>query len=83
MDRGQGRQRADRTGDLRAAARSEEDRAGAGGQTIKRIGQDSRLELQEFLGRKVHLFLFVKVRERWSEDPERFTQMGLEFPKSG
>lgn len=56
---------------------------GAGGQTIKRIGQDSRLELQEFLGRKVHLFLFVKVRERWSEDPERFTQMGLEFPKSG
>jgi GTP-binding protein Era len=56
---------------------------GAGGQTIKRIGQDARLELQEFLGRKVHLFLFVKVRERWSEDPERYRQMGLDFPKSG
>ena len=56
---------------------------GAGGQTIKKIGQDARLELQEFLGRKVHLFLFVKVRERWSEDPERYRQMGLDFPKSG
>lgn len=56
---------------------------GAGGQTIKKIGQDARRELEEFLGTRVHLFLFVKVRERWSEDPERFAQMGLDFPGAG
>ncbi|MGI9414380.1 MAG: GTPase Era, partial [Hyphomicrobiales bacterium] len=38
--------------------------------------------LQEMLGHKVHLFLFVKVREKWGQDPERFENMGLNFPKS-
>ncbi len=53
---------------------------GKGGQTIKAIGRTSREELQSFLGQKVHLFLFVKVREKWGEDPERYRQMGLELP---
>ncbi len=53
---------------------------GKGGQTIKAIGQDARKELEGFLETRVHLFLFVKVRGRWSEDPERYRQMGLEFP---
>ena len=53
---------------------------GAGGQTIKSIGADSRKELMEIFDTKVHLFLFVKVREKWSEDPERYREMGLEFP---
>ena len=55
---------------------------GKGGQTIKAIGQDSRKDLEAFLDTRVHLFLFVKVRGRWSEDPERFRQMGLDFPKA-
>lgn len=54
---------------------------GKGGQTIKAIGKDAREELEEMLDRKVHLFLFVKVRERWAEDPERFRVMGLDLPK--
>jgi len=54
---------------------------GKGGRTIKEIGKDAREEMQEMLDRKVHLFLFVKVRERWSEDPERFRLMGLDLPK--
>ena len=53
---------------------------GAGGQTIKAIGADSRKELMEIFDTKVHLFLFVKVREKWSEDPERYREMGLEYP---
>lgn len=54
---------------------------GAGGATIKAISMASRKELADALGAKVHLFLFVKVRERWGDDPERFREMGLEFPK--
>jgi GTP-binding protein Era len=54
---------------------------GAGGATIKSIGADSRKEIGEILGVPVHLFLFVKVRENWSDDPERYREMGLEFPK--
>lgn len=54
---------------------------GKGGQTIKSIGAAARKELETFLGRKVHLFLFVKVRENWAEDPERYGAMGLDFPK--
>jgi GTP-binding protein Era len=54
---------------------------GKGGRTIKEIGKEAREELQEMLDRKVHLFLFVKVRERWAEDPERFRTMGLDLPK--
>lgn len=54
---------------------------GKGGQTIKAIGAESRKELEEILDRKVHLFLFVKVRKDWEDDPERYREMGLEFPK--
>ena len=53
---------------------------GAGGQTIKAIGQEARKELMEMYEVPIHLFLFVKVREKWSEDPERYREMGLEFP---
>ncbi|MEQ1899117.1 MAG: GTPase Era [Devosia sp.] len=53
---------------------------GAGGQTIKSIGADSRKELMEIFEVPVHLFLFVKVREKWADDPERYREMGLEFP---
>ena len=49
------------------------------GETIKAVGRDARAELTEFLGRPVHLFLQVKVRENWMEDRERYTGMGLEF----
>ncbi|MEE9348194.1 MAG: GTPase Era [Robiginitomaculum sp.] len=52
---------------------------GKGGQTIKAIGAASRADLSEWLGRKVHLFLFVKVRENWMEERERYTEFGLEF----
>jgi GTP-binding protein Era len=54
---------------------------GKAGQTIKAIGGASRRELAEILEKPVHLFLFVKVREGWGDDPERYRQMGLEFPK--
>ncbi len=52
---------------------------GKNGQTIKDIGAKARHEMQEWLGRKVHLFLFVKVREKWVDNPERYIQSGLEF----
>ena len=45
----------------------------------KAIGQASRLELAGILEQKVHLFLFVKVRENWGDDPERYREMGLNF----
>jgi GTPase len=54
---------------------------GKGGQTIKAIGEAARKEIAEIADAKVHLFLFVKVREGWGEDPERYRAMGLEFPK--
>jgi len=54
---------------------------GAGGQTIKSIGADSRNELMEMYDVPVHLFLFVKVREKWGDDPERYREMGLEWTK--
>jgi GTP-binding protein Era len=54
---------------------------GKGGQTIKAIGADARREIAEVLEQPVHLFLFVKVREGWGDDPERYREMGLEFPK--
>ena len=53
---------------------------GAGGQTIKAIGAESRKELMEIFEVPVHLFLFVKVREKWGDDPERYREMGLEYP---
>jgi GTP-binding protein Era len=54
---------------------------GKGGQTIKAIGEAARKDIAEIAETKVHLFLFVKVREGWGEDPERYRAMGLEFPK--
>ena len=54
---------------------------GKGGTTIKAIGEASRREIEQIVEGKVHLFLFVKVREGWGEDPERYRAMGLEFPK--
>jgi len=54
---------------------------GKGGQTIKAIGQAARKEIAEIAEAPVHLFIFVKVRENWSDDPERYREMGLEFPK--
>ncbi|WP_412058385.1 GTPase Era [Bartonella sp. DGB2] len=52
---------------------------GARGETIKAIGQAARKELMEITEQKVHLFLFVKVRDNWSNDPERYREMGLSF----
>ncbi len=52
---------------------------GKGGQQIKRIGMASRKELESLLDCRVNLFLFVKVRERWRDDPERYREMGLKF----
>ncbi len=52
---------------------------GKGGQRVKAVGQESRLELEDLLARRVHLFIFVKVRESWQDDPERYRDLGLEF----
>jgi GTP-binding protein Era len=54
---------------------------GKGGATIKKIGELARTELEEIFGRKVHLFLFVKVREDWDQQREHYREMGLEFPE--
>ncbi len=54
---------------------------GKAGQTIKQISSDARAELKNILEREVHLFLFVKVRDAWADDPERYREMGLDFPK--
>jgi GTP-binding protein Era len=53
---------------------------GKGGASIKAIGAAARAEIAKIIEQKVHLFLFVKVREGWGDDPERFREMGLEFP---
>ena len=50
------------------------------GETLRSIGEASRKEIGEILEQTVHLFLFVKVRENWGDDPERYREMGLEFP---
>ncbi len=54
---------------------------GKGGRTIKQISQAARAEIKDIIERDAHLFLFVKVRESWKDDPERYREMGLEFPK--
>lgn len=54
---------------------------GKGGQTIKAIGAAARADIAASIEHPVHLFLFVKVREGWGDDPERYREMGLEFPK--
>ncbi len=53
---------------------------GNGGRMIKIIGAAAREELEQLLEVRVHLFLFVKVRPQWMEDPERYAEMGLDFP---
>ncbi len=55
---------------------------GAKGQAIKQISMEARKEIAEGVEAPVHLFLFVKVRENWADDPERYREMGLEFPKA-
>ncbi len=52
---------------------------GKGGQAIKEIGARSRVELEEIFGHRVHLFIFVKVRKNWPEDPERYRMLGLDY----
>ena len=54
---------------------------GKGGATIKAIGAQARREIAVIVDQPVHLFLFVKVREGWGDDPERYREMGLEFPR--
>jgi GTP-binding protein Era len=54
---------------------------GKGGQTIKKIGELARSEMEEIFSRRVHLFLHAKVSERWGEDPAHYTELGLDFPK--
>ena len=53
---------------------------GRNGSAIKAISQAARREIGDILEQKVHLFLFVKVREHWGNDPERYREMGLDFP---
>ena len=53
---------------------------GKGGRSIKEIGAQARLDMEEVFGHRVHLFLFVKVRENWIEDPERMRMMGITSP---
>lgn len=55
---------------------------GKGGQTIKAIGAAARADIAAAVEQAVHLFLFVKVREGWGDDPERYREMGLEFPQN-
>lgn len=52
---------------------------GKQGKTIKAIGAQARREMEAWLGCRIHLFLFVKVREKWVDNPERYIQSGLEF----
>ena len=53
---------------------------GKGGQTIKTIGELARKEMEDLFGHRVHLFLFVKVREDWAENREHYREIGLEYP---
>jgi len=53
---------------------------GKGGRAVKAIGEASRRELEEMLGRRVHLFLFVKVHENWADRAEHYAAIGLEYP---
>jgi GTP-binding protein Era len=54
---------------------------GKGGQAIRAIGAAARIDIAAAVEQPVHLFLFVKVREGWGDDPERYREMGLDFPK--
>lgn len=52
---------------------------GKGGKTMKDISSEARLELEDMFERRVHLFVFVKVRKNWQEDPERYRMLGLDY----
>ncbi len=54
---------------------------GKGGATIKKIGELARAEMEDIFQRRVHLFLFVKVREDWADNREHYREIGLDFPK--
>ncbi len=54
---------------------------GKGGRTVKAIGEAARKEMEELFGRRIHLFLFVKVRENWAETREHYREIGLEYPE--
>ena len=54
---------------------------GQAGRMIKQLSMEARKELAEIVEKPVHLFLFVKVREGWGNDPERYRELGLTFPK--
>ena len=54
---------------------------GKAGRQLRRIGEMARAEMAAAFDRPVHLFLFVKVRENWQEDPERYRQMGLDYAR--
>ena len=54
---------------------------GKGGCVIRQISMEAREELARLIEQPVHLFLFVKVREDWGNDPERYRELGLGFPK--
>jgi len=54
---------------------------GKGGQTVKTIGELARKEMEDLFGRRVHLFLFVKVREDWADNREHYREIGLDFPE--
>jgi GTP-binding protein Era len=54
---------------------------GRKGQQLKALGEAARHELERLLGKRVHLFLFVKVRANWQDDPERYREMGLDFER--
>lgn len=54
---------------------------GKGGRTVKAIGEAARHEMEELFGRRIHLFLFVKVREGWAEAREHYREIGLEYPE--
>ena len=53
---------------------------GKGGKAVKAIGEAARHEMEGIFGRRVHLFLFVKVRENWAESREHYSAIGLEYP---
>jgi GTPase len=54
---------------------------GKSGRAIKSIGEEARKEMEMLFGHRVHLFLFVKVRQNWAEDREHYREMGLEYPE--
>ena len=54
---------------------------GRGGRRIKRVGELARREFEAVAGQRIHLFLFVKVRRQWADDPARYREMGLEFAR--